>query len=109
MNTSSIPVFALLDASPFLIPIVAIVMSLLIPIVAIISDAKKKRSIYELHVVAQVGILKHKITVCTWSQRRNHHGFHFFRKCIEFACISVCAMTVKMNHVVRLTFSFSSS
>jgi hypothetical protein len=44
-----IPLFALMEVTPFLIPIVAIVMSLLIPIVAIISDAKKKKSIYELH------------------------------------------------------------
>ena len=49
MSTYAIPMFAVLDASPFLIPIVAIVMSLMIPIVAIVSDAKKKRSIYELH------------------------------------------------------------
>jgi hypothetical protein len=49
MSTYVIPVVALLDVIPYLIPIVAIVMSLLIPIVAIISDAKKKRSIYELH------------------------------------------------------------
>ncbi len=49
MNPSLIPTLALVETAPFLIPIVAIVMSLLIPIVAIISDAKKKRSIYELH------------------------------------------------------------
>lgn len=34
---------------PFLIPIVAIVMSLAIPIVAIITDYAKRRKIYELH------------------------------------------------------------
>ena len=49
MNADMIPLFALMEVTPFLIPIVAIVMSLLIPIVAIISDAKKKKSIYELH------------------------------------------------------------
>lgn len=49
MSASLIPIVGLLDISPMLIPVVAIVMSLLIPIVAIISDGKKKRAIYELH------------------------------------------------------------
>jgi len=48
MNAGVIPLLA--EASVvFLIPILAIVMSLLIPILAIVSDAKKKRAIYELH------------------------------------------------------------
>jgi hypothetical protein len=49
MNADLIPIMGEIVIFPFLIPIVAIVMSLLIPIVAIISDGKKKRAIYELH------------------------------------------------------------
>ncbi len=48
MNAVAIPLLA--EATGvFLVPTVAIVMSLLIPILAIVSDAKKKRAIYELH------------------------------------------------------------
>lgn len=43
MITSLVPIL------PFLIPICAIVMSLSIPIVAIIVDYNKRRRIYELH------------------------------------------------------------
>jgi hypothetical protein len=49
---SLIPTFAMIPEvplAPFLIPIVAIVMSLAIPIVAIITEYAKKRKFYELH------------------------------------------------------------
>ena len=35
--------------SPFIIPVVAIIMGCLVPIVVMITDYRKKRAIYELH------------------------------------------------------------
>ena len=44
------PTFALIEGIfPFLIPIVAMVMGMAIPIVAIITDYAKRRKFYELH------------------------------------------------------------
>lgn len=49
MTAPMIALAGFLDISPITIPVVAIVMSMAIPIVAIIADSKKKRAIFELH------------------------------------------------------------